>query len=546
MLPILSKNLPKKMPKKPNRQSLLKISLASSLTPILALLLGFSMPVFAHDNHFYQSNLNNHVTNNANNNLNNNLQSINLPTISDGGLIDSQQSLMLGEWALRQLNGSAPLLQDYWLQQQLEQVVWQLNAFARADAPLALVLINDRQINAFAVPAGLIGLNIGLIDKAQSLDEVVSVIAHEIAHVSQRHHQHRSDEKGKQMLIQMGGLLASIVAAKSGEGNAGMAVMMGSQAMSANAGASFSRSQEREADRVGMQIMSQAGYDVNAMPQFFATLNQQNPVKANALIPSFVMSHPLTAERLSETTNRARSYPNQALSNSPTHLYRKQLFEQIQWWGRYQAKLTNKNELTQASRTSDGAKLALAMLLTDEHQYQEAQITLKPLQASIQDNRNPLAVIVSAKLDDAQGQTAQAIEKLNNLSNLLPERRDIKLYLADLHLKNNQAQGAKAIIALLQPLAKKYPRDVIIWQKLQQASQILSKNTQNDEKIIHQINVLRYRANAQFWQNQLEDAITSLEQAKNLAQTLPKNTTILANIREQNEQIQSAHAFKID
>lgn len=184
------------------------------------------------------------------------------------GLIDNQQSLMIGEWALRQLNGSAPLLQDYWLQESMEQIVWQLNAVARNEAPLGLLILNDQQINAFAMPAGLIGLNVGLIDKAKSIDELASVIAHEIAHISQRHYQHRNDEKSKHMIMQIAGIVAGVVIS-GGNSDAMMATMAGANSVVANQSASFSRSQEREADRLGMQIMAQAGYDVHAMPDFF-------------------------------------------------------------------------------------------------------------------------------------------------------------------------------------------------------------------------------------------------------------------------------------
>lgn len=470
-----------------------------------------------------------------------------LPAISsDEGLLDQQQNQQVGEWALRQLNAEAPLITDPWLQQSLETLVWQINAVARQDAPLALVLINDPQINAFAVPAGLIGLNIGLINKARSLDEVASVIAHEIAHVSQRHYQHRHDQRTQQLLLQAGGILAGLAAAKSGEGNATAAVLMGTQAVSANRAATFSRSQEQEADRIGMQIMAQAGYDVNAMPRFFATLDQQNPVKANAFIPSFIMSHPLTADRLSEARQRASRYPKPKLTATQSN--RNALFDQLQWRARYVGRLTNKAELTQAAKTSQGAKLALIALLIDERQYTDATRLLQDFRQDIEQYRNPLAVIMAATLQDRQGNTAQAITQLTTLANLLPERRDIKLYLADMYLNqathDTAASNASQVIALLQPLSRQYPKDLAIWQRLQQASQTLAKTSQGDSKTLHQINVLRYRAYHEFWHNDLTDAVTSLAQAKQLAKQLPKNTALLALINQQLAEVQQAHQFK--
>lgn len=466
-------------------------------------------------------------------------------TVDNDGLIESQQSQLLGEWALRQINEEAPRITDAWLQQTLEQIVWQINAVARADAPMALVLIDDRQINAFAVPAGVIGINVGLLDKSKNLDEVASVISHEIAHVSQRHYQHRNDEKTKHLLLQLGGMLAGVAAASAGAGDAGTAVIMGAQTMSANSAAAFSRDQEREADRVGMQIMAQAGYDVNAMPNFFATLNQQNPVKTNAFIPSFIMSHPLTAERLSEARERARQYPNAALSNN--RAYRQQLFDRIQWRAKYFAHLTTKAELQQAAKTSDGAKLALAMQLIDERQLSEASRVLQPFASSVAQFSDPLAVIVSARLDEAQGNSQAAIDKLTRLANVMPERRDVKLYLSDSYLNNKPtADNAATVLRLLQPVSKQFPKDVGVWQRLQQASQVLAKTQTGNDKTLQQINVLRYRAYSQFWQNNLTDAVTSLNQAKILAKQLSQNTAIMANLTQQLNQVQQANQFKPD
>ncbi len=471
-----------------------------------------------------------------------------LPAMDDGsGLIEQQQNQQIGEWALRQIYGEAPLINDPWLQQSIENLVWQINAVARADAPMALVIINDPQINAFAIPAGLVGLNVGLINKANTIDEMASVISHEIAHVSQRHYQYRSDEKTKQLLMQLGGMAAGIAAAKSGEGNAAAAVMMGSQAIAANTAAQFSRDQEREADRVGMEIMSQAGYDVNAMPNFFATLNQQNPVKQNAFNPSFVMSHPLTAERLSEARQRAATYPKPNNQSQNTQS-KNELFDQIQWRTRYLARLTNINELTQAARTSKGAKLALAMQQIDQRQFSQAAGTLQPFASDIAQLRDPLAVIVAATLEQRQGQFDAAITKLNRLANVFPERRDIKLYLADAFFDKptDSINNAKQILTLLQPLSKQYPRDIAIWQRLEQASQILAKNPQSsdEQKRLQQINVLRYRANREFWQNSLSNAVTSLTQAEQLAKGLKQNTAMLAIIHTQLEQVQLANKFK--
>ena len=519
-------------------------------TPVVAVLSTLSTGVLAVDNFSYQSATAFNpvmIASAEPTKVNSQLASM------DNGqaLIDTEQNRQVGEWALRQINGNAALIKDPWLQQSLEQIVWQINAVAGLNAPMGLVIINDKQINAFAVPSGLIGINVGLLDKAKSLDEIVSVVAHEIAHVSQRHYQHRNDEKTKQLLMQAGGLLAGVAASKVGDGDAAAAVMLGSQAMSANAAASYSRGQEREADRIGMQIMNQAGYDVNAMPSFFATLDQQNPVKSNTLIPSFILSHPLTADRISEARARVATYKRDSQANMASNRYqsiqqqRAQLFEQIQWRARYYGYLVNKADLEQGAKTSQGAKLALINYYLDNGQPKAAQSLMQDFDKDINTLANPLAVVTFSQLAAQQGNVDVAIAKLQQLASVYPERTDVPRYLSDIYLKYRPtAESGQKVLALLQPLSKQNPRDVMVWDRLQQASQLLAKHRSGDEQLIHRINTLRYRAYGELWRNELKDAVTSLTQAKSLAKQLPSNQSLLALLNQQISQVQDANQFK--
>ncbi len=519
-------------------------------TPVVALLSTLSTGVLAVDNFSYQSvpAFNSAMIASAEpTKVNSQLASM------DNGqaLIDTEQNRQVGEWAFRQINGNAALIKDPWLQQSLEQIVWQINAVAGLNAPMGLVIINDKQINAFAVPSGLIGINVGLLDKAKSLDEIVSVVAHEIAHVSQRHYQHRNDEKTKQLLMQAGGLLAGVAASKVGDGDTAAAVMLGSQAISANAAASYSRGQEREADRIGMQIMNQAGYDVNAMPSFFATLDQQNPVKSNTLIPSFILSHPLTADRISEARARVATYKRDSQANMASNRYqsiqqqRAQLFEQIQWRARYYGYLVNKADLEQGAKTSQGAKLALINYYIDNGQPKAAQSLMQDFDEDINTLANPLAVVTFSQLAAQQGNVDVAIAKLQQLVSVYPERTDVPRYLSDIYLKYRPtAESGQKVLALLQPLSKQNPRDVMVWDRLQQASQLLAKHRSGDEQLIHRINTLRYRAYGELWRNELKDAVTSLTQAKSLAKQLPSNQSLLALLNQQISQVQDANQFK--
>ena len=118
----------------------------------------------------------------------------------------------IAEWSLRQVNSSLKLIDDAWVTEEVYAMTAQMNAQVRTHALLSVPIIADDGINAFAVPGGLIGMNTGTILASESMDEVASVLAHEIAHLSQRHYEHRQDEKGKLMALQLGGLLTAILA----------------------------------------------------------------------------------------------------------------------------------------------------------------------------------------------------------------------------------------------------------------------------------------------------------------------------------------------
>ena len=139
---------------------------------------------------------------------------------------DQYQNKLLGEWALQNINGRTKMEHDPWIQETVKAMTWRLNAEARQQAPLALVIIDNPNINAFAAPGGVIGINTGTILAANSMDELASVVGHEVAHISQRHYESGVDERKKALLMQIGGMLAAI-AASAIDGDAGAAVMMG-------------------------------------------------------------------------------------------------------------------------------------------------------------------------------------------------------------------------------------------------------------------------------------------------------------------------------
>ncbi len=480
-----------------------------------------------------------------------NADELDLPNLRGQGLsfAEQYQNKLLGEWSLRNINGRTKMEHDPWIHETVKDITWRLNAQARQQAPLGLVIIDNPSINAFAAPGGVIGLNTGTILAASSMDELASVIAHEVAHISQNHYESGADERKKALLMQIGGMLAAI-AASAVDGDAAAAVMMGSQTATMNSSMAFSRNNEREADRVGMQIMNQAGYDPRAMPRFFATINQQSQLNqtANQFLPSFVRSHPLSNERLSESQSRAQRYTSLSLNQQQRH---QALFDLLYWRVQSTGKHVSETVLTTAAKNSVGAKLALMYWYGEQQRFKEANelyTELSALPASQRQVLEPLLSITQSQILTEQNQWQQAAELLESQQRLYPERRDLRLYLAEALTNSNQPTKAQA---LLKPLTEQQPSDRYAWQSLQLANEKIAKTTDSAPLAkIATINALRYRSHDQLWSGRYDRALTSLTQAKQLTEQMQKTAQassaapLLANINAEIKAVKTAKDFK--
>ena len=478
-------------------------------------------------------------------------EELDLPNLRGQGLSFAEQyeNKLLGEWSLRNINSRAKMEHDPWIYETIKEMTWRLNAQARQQAPLGLVIIDNPSINAFAAPGGVIGLNTGTILAASSMDELASVVAHEVAHISQHHYESGADERKKALLMQIGGMLAAI-AASAVDGDAAAAVMMGSQTATMNSSMAFSRSNERDADRVGMQIMNQAGYDPRAMPRFFATMNQKSQLNqtANQFLPSFVRSHPLSNERLSESQSRAQRYDALPLSKQQRH---QALFDLLYWRTQSTGEHVSETALTTAAKNSVGAKLALMYWYGEQQRFGEANeiyTELSALPAAQRQILEPLLSITQSQILTEQNKWQQAAELLESQQRLYPERRDLRLYLAEALTNSNQPAKAQA---LLKPLTEQQPSDRYAWQSLQLANEKIAKTTESPQLAkIATINALRYRSHDQLWSGHYERALTSLTQAKQLTEQMQKTAQassarpLLASINAEIKAVKTAKDFK--
>jgi len=169
-------------------------------------------------------------------------------------------------------------------------------------------LIESPVINAFALPGGFIGTHTGLITNSTSESELASVMAHEIAHVTQRHWPRQVAAQKERSGLTMVAILASLVLAASGEAGA-TGVAAATMASNVDAQLSYTRSFEREADRIGISLLSDAKYDSRHMASFFERLAAANQYNGGQNIPEFMRTHPVTSDRIAEARNRAAQLP---------------------------------------------------------------------------------------------------------------------------------------------------------------------------------------------------------------------------------------------
>ncbi|MDG1215348.1 MAG: M48 family metalloprotease, partial [Luminiphilus sp.] len=236
---------------------------------------------------------------------------------SSTSLFSADYEYELGRMWLRSFRGQAPLVTDPLLYGYLENLVFELVQHSELqDRRIELVIVDNPTINAFAVPGGVIGVHNGLFNYAVTEDEFATVMAHEIAHISQRHFSRRMEQAQEQGPMQLAALLAGVLLAATVGSDAGLAAMTTAQGLAQDAQLRYSRANEAEADRVGLRTLYNAGMDPYAAPQMFERMYAATRYSQGDRIPEFLRTHPLSEKRIADTRARAMQYPKQIRSVS--------------------------------------------------------------------------------------------------------------------------------------------------------------------------------------------------------------------------------------
>ena len=448
-----------------------------------------------------------------------------VPDIGSGiGLLDQQKEKLIGEKVYREVHRQMPTIQDAWLEDQFLQIFSGILSQTQLGQPIGLVIIKDPQINAFAVPGGLFALNTGLITSAKNLDEIAGVMAHEIAHVAQRHYSRSQEAFKGQGLLALAGIIVGAAIASQADSDVGSAVMLGTQAALMDKQLSYSRNQEREADRIGMQFMYAAGYNPQSMADYFETMHRAT--SRVSFLPDFWLTHPLTTERMSEARLRANQLPQ-----VKSKIYDLD-FDILKWYTQVVSNQATEIQLQAlANQKNIAGLLALSKFYLMQGDYTQAQSNLDLVKIKLKSHI--LVPLIQTDIYLGQNKFDQAYDSISSLQKTMPENRALSYKLAEVLIRQGKIDQAQTLV---QRFIRKNQRDIQGWQLLQQATNL------DKSSPLQAVNVLCYRAEAEYWSGYEENAIKSMLHAQRLAKG---NLAMSAKIDSRLKQMQDDRRMKI-
>jgi beta-barrel assembly-enhancing protease len=359
-----------------------------------------------------------------------------------GSTLSIGQEMQMGDYYVRQLRGSAPLINDPLLVQYINGLGMRLVAHADSvKTPFHFYLINNDEINAFAFFGGNVVLHSALFRYADNESQLASVMAHEISHVTQRHLARAMEDQKRNAPLTWVGALGSILLAMASP-QAGMAALTGTLVGTRQGMISFTQQNEQEADRIGIQVLQRAGFDPQAMPGFLEKLLDQ--ARYSTRPPEILLTHPLPESRLSDARNRANQMRPVVVQSSQAFYMAK-----IRTLGMYN---NGRNQLTSDQldalargnvREKNAAQYGQALQAMEAGKYDEARRALHPLLAA--EPNNPWYLDLATDIDLGQKKASEAINRLKAAKDVRTNPV-LQLNLANAYLQGGQPAEAATIL----------------------------------------------------------------------------------------------------
>lgn len=426
--------------------------------------------------------------------------------------LSAEKEKEVGNTLMRQLRASDLLSEDRVVNVYLESVAKRLaKAADHLDFKLHLFAVNSPELNAFTFFGGHIAVHTGLISALKSEDELAGVLAHETAHIAQRHLARILTTNKRLMPLTYAELLAAVAIGALGAPEAGShlatAVMAGHMQQLIN----FTRDHEQEADRIGIQILVKAGYDPQALPAVLRTLSLKSRFSERP--PEYLLTHPVHEARIADCTNRVERLAHRSTTDN-LFFYLVSARIQSELPGNIKQRVKQLGERLETEQASQKPALqyAYTLALIKNKQYQTAEEQLTALSAALPSNW--LIDYTKAELELAAGRMQNAIERLKSLSKQHPDNDAISVKYAEALLQNKQGSAAEQ---LLLALRRQRSDDPEILQLLVQAYSQLKRPT-----ALHQTQAEWHASRGEYKEafQQLDIALEDIPAHSHQAQTL--------------------------
>ncbi|MAX43841.1 MAG: peptidase M48 [Alteromonadaceae bacterium] len=389
-------------------------------------------------------------------------------TLPEIGVVASEaltldKEILIGDAIMRQMRGQAPIIGDPVINEYIQDLGNRLVLQAdNTKFPFQFFVINNNAMNAFAFYGGHVGVHTGIITAADNESELASVLAHEVTHVTQRHLARRALSQQRSSPLALASMFGSILLAMANP-EAGIAALSTSQAMSAQMGIDYTRSNEQEADRIGIDILYAAGFDPKATASFFGKMAEQYRMSSRP--PERLLTHPLTEKRIADARIRMDGYPNVRLAPSKSfHLAKARIQARYQFKPDYALEYFIAVNDSGSYLIKEAAQYGLAVALFENEKYEEAKTINDALMQG--DNENLFYLDLATDIDIALGKPQDAIAMLERVLKQKPRNSVVVLNLANALVSSKQYTRS---IEILRDYLLIHPQDEIAYQILTDA-----------------------------------------------------------------------------
>ncbi|GHG02203.1 beta-barrel assembly-enhancing protease [Thalassotalea marina] len=368
-----------------------------------------------------------------------------LPTIGAAGasVLSIEKERQIGDAMMRQIMATQPVVNDPVLEEYINDLGNRMVRNAdNVHYKFNFFLVNNRELNAFAFFGGNIGIHTGLLTTASTESELASVVAHEISHVTQRHLARRIEAQSQSQSLTMAGLISGVLLTIVNP-TVGMAALSTSMAASQQASINYTRGNEKEADRVGIRLLADSGFDPMGAPQFFGKMAEKYRYVSKP--PAMLLTHPLPEARITDVRARAQIYPQkQVAPNLPFHLAKARIEARYQGDAKENIKhfqyRIEKNHYT----FIEAAEYALAVAYFENKDYRKSEDILLRLQKSAPNNLFYADVLTDIYINTEQFD--KALTMLSRLNKLMPNNKVVALNYANALYKSGSYELAATVL----------------------------------------------------------------------------------------------------